>query len=92
MTATSSCALTGKPAWSATNRVSNFGSLVVAGSVLASVPEKSGLIIFRPSRDRFEEVARYRLTDEAVYAFPVFSGHRVYLRDARSVSCYECAP
>ena len=81
-------ARTGKPAWSDTNRVSNFSSLLAAGPVLAAVPEKSGLIVFRPNRDRFEEVARYKLSDDPIYAFPVFSGDRIYVRDARNVSLY----
>jgi outer membrane protein assembly factor BamB len=80
---------TGKTAWSDTNRVSNFGTLLDAGSVLAAVPEKSGLIVFRPSRDRFQEVVRYKLSDLAIYAFPVFSGKRIYVRDAQKVSIYE---
>jgi outer membrane protein assembly factor BamB len=80
---------TGKAAWSDTNRVSNFGTLVDAGSVLVAVPEKSGLIVFRPSRDRFQEVVRYKLSDLAIYAFPVLSGNRIYVRDAQDVILYE---
>ena len=82
-------AFTGKPAWSDTNRFSNFGSLLDAGDFLVSVPEKSGLMVFRPSRDRFQEVARYKLSDLPIYAFPVLSGNRIYVRDAQEVSLYE---
>ena len=83
---------TGKQAWCDTNRVSNFGTLVDVGSVLAGVTEKADLFIFRPSRDRFQEVARYKLSDLPIYAFPVFSGNRIYVRDAQNVSLYELEP
>ena len=82
-------AQTGKLAWKDTNRVSNFGTLLDAGNVMAAVPETSGLIVFRPSRDRYQEEVRYPLSDLPIYAFPVLAGNRLYVRDAEHVILYE---
>ncbi len=85
-------AATGQKAWHDTNRVSNFGSLVDLGSVLAVVPEKSGLILFQPGRERFKPVARHALSELPIYAFPIFSGPSLYVRDAETVARFEWAP
>jgi outer membrane protein assembly factor BamB len=76
---------TGTILWSSSERVSNFGSIVAAGEVLLALPEKSGLVVFVPSRDGYREIARYPVADSPIYAHPVVAGRRVFVRDADSV-------
>jgi outer membrane protein assembly factor BamB len=79
---------TGVTNWISTNRVSNFGSLVDLGTVLAALPEKSGLIFFQPSREGYQELARHKVSDTPVYAHPVVAGRRIFVRDADSVAMW----
>jgi outer membrane protein assembly factor BamB len=81
-------ALTGQTCWAATNRVSNFGSLVAAGSVLLALPEKSGLIAFKPSDNQYEELARLPVSDTPVYAHPVVAGKSIYIKDSTTASLW----
>lgn len=80
---------TGATLWVNTNRFSNFGALVDTGPVLLALPEKSGLIWFKPGAESFEEVARHPVADTPVYATPVVAGRRIFVRDAASVTAWE---
>ncbi|MCL4179666.1 MAG: PQQ-binding-like beta-propeller repeat protein [Verrucomicrobia bacterium] len=80
--------VTGATQWISTNRVSNFGSLVDAGPVLVTSPEKSGLVMLEPSREGYRELARYPVSDTPIYAHPVVAGRRVFVRDADSVTLW----
>jgi outer membrane protein assembly factor BamB len=84
-------ARTGQEAWTDTNRVSSFGTLLDAGPVLLAWPEKSGLFVFQPGRVRVQELARYKPSDLPVYAYPVVAGNRLFVRDSESVSLYWIA-
>ena len=85
-------ASTGRTVWSSTNRVSNFGSIVDTGDALVALPEKSGLVVFKPNRDRYEEIARLNVSSTPVYAHPVLIGNRVFVRDAESVALWIIDP
>lgn len=84
-------AQTGQEAWTDTNRVSNFGTLLEAGPMLLACTEKSGLFVIQPGRIRFQELARYKPSDLPVYACPVVAGNRLFVRDSESVSLYWIA-
>lgn len=81
-------ATTGAIRWLATGKVSNFGAIVDAGDVLVALPEKSGLVFFKPSREGYAEVARYTVSATPVYAHPVIAGRRIFVRDRDSVSLW----
>jgi outer membrane protein assembly factor BamB len=79
---------TGATQWVSTNRFSNFGSIMDAGTVLVALPEESGLVFFKPSREGYQEVARYPVSNTPVYAHPVLAGRRIFVRDADSVTLW----
>jgi outer membrane protein assembly factor BamB len=74
-------AKTGKEEWTAPDSVGRFGSIIDAGSVLIALPEKTGLIVFKPSATGFEELARIKVSDTSIYAHPVISGNRIFVKD-----------
>ena len=74
-------AKTGKTAWTDTNKLSNYGEIVDAGPVLVALPENSGLIVFKPSRHKLDEVARIKVSGAPIYAGPVLSGNMIYIKD-----------
>jgi outer membrane protein assembly factor BamB len=84
-------AQTGSKVWVSTNRVSNFGTLLSAGEVLVGLPEKSDLVFFKSSRQGYEELAHYKVSDTPVYSFPVLSENRIFIRDRDSISLWTIA-
>ena len=78
----------GKEAWTASENVGRFGPIVDAGAVLFTLPEKTGLIVFKPSDKEFEEVARYKVSDAPIYAYPVISGNRVFIKDKDTLALW----
>jgi outer membrane protein assembly factor BamB len=81
-------ARTGETAWRGTNRVSQFGTILDAGSVLLALSEKAGLIAYRPSGQAYEELARFKVSDTPIYASPVVAGNRVFVKDAETVAMW----
>ncbi|MGQ9574788.1 MAG: outer membrane protein assembly factor BamB family protein [Thermoguttaceae bacterium] len=81
-------AKTGQTAWLDTNRLSGFGAILDAGSVLLVLPEKAGLIAFKPSDKGFEQLARIEVANTPVYAHPVVSGNRIFVRDRDAVTLW----
>ena len=81
---------TGKTAWTdATSRDrGGFGPIVSAGSVLVALPSNAEMIVFRPSAQRYEELAKIKVSDTATYAHPVFAGKRAFVRDAETVTLW----
>jgi outer membrane protein assembly factor BamB len=81
-------ARTGKTAWTDTNRIGSFGALLDAGSVLLAMPEKSGLIAFKPSDKQYEELARIKVSGTSIYAHPVVAGNRIFIKDQDAVTMW----
>ncbi len=81
-------AKTGKTAWTGTTKLSNFGAIVDAGPVLLALPEKSGLIAFKPDAKQYEELARITVSSTPVYATPVVAGNRIIVKDAGAVTMW----
>ena len=81
-------ARTGQAAWADTNRLSNFGAILDAGPVLLALPEKSGLIAFKPSDKQYEELARIKVSETPIYAHPVVAGNRIFVKDQDSLTLW----
>ncbi|HNY28177.1 MAG TPA: PQQ-binding-like beta-propeller repeat protein [Candidatus Sumerlaeota bacterium] len=81
-------AQTGKTAWITDKKESGFGEIVDAGSCLLALPEQSGLIAFKATDKQYEELARLKVSDTAIYAYPVVSGNRVFVKDQDSVALF----
>ena len=81
-------AQTGEAAWTDTTRHENFGALIDAGPVLLVLPSSSELIVFKPDRQEYSEVARYKVAETPTYAHPIVSGRRVFVKDRESVALW----
>ena len=81
-------ARTGQAAWADTNRLSNFGAILDAGPVLLALPEKSGLIAFKPGDRQYEELARIKVSETPIYAHPVVAGNRIFVKDQDSLTLW----
>lgn len=82
---------TGKTAWthSVTGR-KGYGNVVDAGSVLMAQTAAKGakLLVFEPNPKEYTELAAYKVSDTEVYAYPILTGNRIYIKDKDSVILY----
>lgn len=81
-------ARTGQAAWVDTNTFGSFGAVLDAGSVLLALPEKSGLIAFKPGDEGYEELARIKVSESPIYAHPVVAANRIFIKDQDSVTLW----
>lgn len=65
-----------------------YGSIVDAGSVLIALTPSSQLIVFQPSDKAYTELARIKVADTPTYAYPIFSGNRVFIKDKDAVTLW----
>jgi outer membrane protein assembly factor BamB len=63
-----------------------FTAIVDAGSCLMALPSSSELIVYKPSKNKYEELAKIKVADTATYAFPVVAGNRIFIKDQESVA------
>jgi outer membrane protein assembly factor BamB len=79
---------TGQTAWtdSASQGRGGFGAIVSAGDCLLALPSSSELIVFKPDGKAYGEIARYKVSETAIYAHPVISDKRVFVKDEDSVA------
>jgi outer membrane protein assembly factor BamB len=81
-------AKSGQTLWTDEAKRGRFGAIVDAGSVLLALPEKSGLIAFKPSDKQYEELAKIKVSDGPIYAHPVVSGRRIFIKDRSAVTLW----
>jgi outer membrane protein assembly factor BamB len=65
-----------------------FGSIVDAGSALVALNPKGELTVFQPNDKAFKKNASYKVAESEVYAYPVLSGNRIYVKDQESVTLW----
>lgn len=81
-------AKTGKLLWTDSTRRERFGAIVDAGSVLVALPEKSGLIVFKPSGKQYEEVAKYKVSVGPIYAHPIVTTKGIFVKDREALTLW----
>jgi len=79
---------TGQIAWADDSSHKNFGSILDAGSVMLALPSESELIAFKPSGGEYVELARIKVADTPVYAHPVITGNRIYVKDNETLTLW----
>jgi outer membrane protein assembly factor BamB len=79
---------TGQTAWSDDTPHQNFGSIIDAGSVMIAASSISDLVVFKPDGKMYSQLASYKVSDNAVYAHPVISGNRIFIKDSESLIMY----
>jgi outer membrane protein assembly factor BamB len=82
-------ASTGKTAWNDNTVNSDFATIVDCGTVIIGSPSTGNLIIMKPDPKVYTEVAKYKVAETPVYAFPVISGSTIYVRDAENLMMYR---
>jgi outer membrane protein assembly factor BamB len=78
----------GQTAWTDNTQYDRggFTAIVDAGSCLMALPSSSELIVYKPSKNRYEELTKIKVADTPTYAHPVIAGKRIFIKDQESVA------
>jgi len=79
----------GQTAWIDAATHSDFATIQDCGQVLIGFPQTGNLIVFKPDPSAYSEVAKYKVTETAVYAFPVIAGNLIYIKDAENLTLFK---
>ena len=81
-------AATGQTAWIDNAVNSDFSTIVDCGSVIIGLTSIDNLIVLKPDGKEYSEVAKYKVSDTPIYAYPVISGNNIYIKDAETLMMY----
>jgi len=80
----------GKTAWTTSIKGSRgYGSVVDIGSALVALTPSGEMVVFEPSDKEFKQLAKYKVADSGAYAYPIFSGNRVFIKDKDAVTLWS---
>jgi outer membrane protein assembly factor BamB len=81
---------TGKTNWADENACGSrgFGSIVDTGSCLVALSNDSELIFYKPDSKAYSEIKRYKVYETPIYAQPVISGNRIFIKDQDTVGMF----
>ncbi len=82
-------ASTGKTAWIDNAVTGDFATILDCGSLLIGLPSTANLLVFKPDNKQYTEVARYKVSETPIYAFPIVAGNKIYIKDAESLILYK---
>jgi outer membrane protein assembly factor BamB len=82
-------ASTGQTAWIDNAVSSDFSTMVDCGSVIIGLTSTNNLMVLKPDGKEYSEVAKYKVADTPIYAFPVISGNSIYVKDAETLMMYS---
>lgn len=78
----------GKTLWVDKTKRSNFGSVLDAGPDLLVLTPDGQLTVIKPNAKHLEQVAQIKVPGNSIYAHPVISGNRIYIKDRDSLALY----
>ncbi len=81
-------ASTGQTAWKDVNVLQNFGSIVDAGSVIIVLTSNSNFVVLKPDGQKYNQVTLIKLTESSIYAHPILSGNRIFIKDNESLTLF----
>ncbi len=82
-------AATGQAVWKDEANNSDFATIVDCGTVLIGLTNTGNFIVFKADPAAYTEIARYKVSESPVYAFPVIAGNLVYIKDSEHLILYK---
>jgi outer membrane protein assembly factor BamB len=82
-------AITGKTAWIDNTVNSDFSTIVDCGTVIIGLASTGNLIVLKPDEKAYTELAKYKVSETPIYAYPIISGKNIYIKDAESLIMYK---
>ena len=82
-------ATTGQTAWIDNVVNSDFSTIADCGSVFIGLASTANLIVFKPESSGYKEVIKYKVSETAVYSYPVIAGNKIYIKDAETLMMFS---
>jgi len=79
---------TGQTAWADETVLQVFGSIVDCGSVLIVLTSNSNFVVLKPDGEKYSQVASIKLEENSIYAHPVVTDNRIYIKDKESLTLF----
>jgi outer membrane protein assembly factor BamB len=81
-------ASTGQTAWTDETALQSFGSIVDAGSVIVVTTSNSNFVVLKPDGQKYNQLALIKLAESSIYAHPILSGNRIFIKDSESLTLF----
>ena len=83
-------AKTGKTAWidETQHDKGGFAAIVDAGSCILALPSSAELIAFKPNSQKYEQLARIKVSENPVYTHPIITADRIFIKDQDTITCW----
>jgi len=78
----------GRTGWIDNTVNSDFSTINDCGNILTGLTSTGNMLVFNPDPKAYTEIAKYKVSETAIYAFPVIAGNAVYIKDAESLTKY----
>ncbi len=84
-------ALNGQTAWADTinHDRSGFAAILDVGPVIMALPGSSELIVYKPLKEKYTELANIKIADSPTYATPLVAGNRIYIKDEKTITLWK---
>jgi outer membrane protein assembly factor BamB len=82
-------AKTGETLWYSEGRLGSYATILNAGSVSLVLTNKGQLLVVKPNGKKYEPIADYQVSDRQTWAFPVFLGDRILIRDDTTLRLFR---
>jgi outer membrane protein assembly factor BamB len=70
----------GEVLWTDKARRGECGAILDAGDVLLALTSEKELVVFKPDKKEYTELAKYKVADGAPWGLPILSGNRVFVK------------
>jgi outer membrane protein assembly factor BamB len=80
---------TGEKSWVSSTSLNRFATILDLGKVVFSLSANRQLTFFEPNGKEYIELAKYNLGDTDVYAAPIVSGNKIFIKDRDLLTCWS---
>jgi outer membrane protein assembly factor BamB len=81
-------AQTGAVLWTDEAARGECGEIIDAGNVLLALTSDSTFLVFKPSKEKYEQLASYKVADSKTWAPPVLTDKRLFVKDQDSLTLW----
>lgn len=81
-------AKTGETLWTDTTKSGQNGALLDVGTQLLATTQNGDFVAFKPSRTEYTELARFKVANTELWAHPLVSGSRIFIRDRETITLW----
>jgi outer membrane protein assembly factor BamB len=75
----------GEVLWTDKAKRGECGAILDAGDVLLGLSDNSELVVFKPDKKEYAELAKYKVSDSPTWGVPIVAGNRVFVKGRDSL-------